>query len=59
MLLNFSRHPHWFIRGWDFPRVHIAVLAALCGVAYALFFSVGHWYEWGFVLALAAGVVWQ
>jgi len=59
MLLNFSRHPHWFIRSWDFPRVHIATLAVLCGVAYALFFSVGHWYDWGFVLALAVGVVWQ
>lgn len=59
ILLNFSRHPHWFIRGWDFPRVHIAALAALSGGAYALCFSTGHWYEWGLVLALAVGVVWQ
>lgn len=59
MLLNLRRHPHWFIRGWDFPRVHIAVLAALGGGAYALWFSHWHWYEWGFVLALAAGVLWQ
>jgi hypothetical protein len=20
-LMNFSSHPHWYIRGWDFPRV--------------------------------------
>lgn len=59
MLLNMSRHPHWSIRGWDFPRVHIAALAALAGGAYALWFSTWRWYEWGFLLALAAGVVWQ
>jgi len=28
-LLNLSDHPHWFIRGWDFPRVQIVVLAWL------------------------------
>ena len=26
-LLNLSTHPHWFVRGWDFPRVQIIVLA--------------------------------
>ncbi|EMI53314.1 endonuclease/exonuclease/phosphatase family protein [Rhodopirellula sallentina] len=42
-LLNLSSHPHWFIRGWDFPRVqiiaigwaiallHFAIAAALPG----------------------------
>lgn len=26
-MLNLSSNPHWFIRGWDFPRVQILVLA--------------------------------
>lgn len=26
-LLNLSSHPHWFIRGWDFPRVQIMIVA--------------------------------
>ena len=26
-LLNLSSHPHWFVRGWDFPRVQIMVIA--------------------------------
>lgn len=25
-LLNLSNHPHWFIRGWDFPRVQIVII---------------------------------
>ena len=28
-LLNFSNHPHWYIRGWDFPRVLTAALATI------------------------------
>lgn len=28
-LVNLSRHPHWFIRGWDFPRLQIVLLAIL------------------------------
>ncbi|TWT56208.1 endonuclease/exonuclease/phosphatase family protein [Allorhodopirellula solitaria] len=26
-LLSLSSHPHWFVRGWDFPRVQILVLS--------------------------------
>ncbi len=58
-LLSLSRHPHWFIRGWDFPRMQIAGLAALAGLVYALFFLNTAWYEWAFVLACAATVLWQ
>jgi hypothetical protein len=34
-LLNFSSHPHWYIRGWDFPRVLTAGLALMVAAAWA------------------------
>jgi endonuclease/exonuclease/phosphatase (EEP) superfamily protein YafD len=58
-LVSLSRHPHWSVRVWDFPRLHIAAVAALCGVAYAALFSAWHWYEWLFILSLGACFVWQ
>lgn len=58
-LLSLSRHPHWFIRGWDFPRPLIAGLALVSGAAYTLFFFDGHWLEWAFLGAVGACVAWQ
>lgn len=51
-LLNFSKHPHWYIRGWDFPRVFTASLAATVGIVYAIFFHRGRW-----DLILQAGLI--
>ncbi|HEV2294342.1 MAG TPA: endonuclease/exonuclease/phosphatase family protein [Tepidisphaeraceae bacterium] len=50
-LLNFSKHPHWYIRGWDFPRVFTAALAAAVLLIYALFFH-GRWWDWGMLAGL-------
>jgi endonuclease/exonuclease/phosphatase (EEP) superfamily protein YafD len=58
-VLNLSRHPHWYIRGWDFPRPVIVALAALAGVPYAAVFASGAWYDWTFLGALALCVAWQ
>ncbi len=33
-LLNLSRSPHWFVRGWDFPRVQILFVAVVIAAAY-------------------------
>lgn len=33
-LLSLSTHPHWFIRGWDFPRLQIVVISWLILVLY-------------------------
>ncbi|MEZ0268225.1 MAG: endonuclease/exonuclease/phosphatase family protein [Phycisphaerae bacterium] len=52
-LVNFSKHPHWYVRGWDFPRNLIAGLSVIVGVPYAIWFRVG-WWDW---LALAGLVI--
>ena len=58
-LLSLSRHPHWFIRGWDFPRPLIAGLALLSGAGYTLLFFDGHWLEWTFLGLIVCCVGWQ
>ncbi|QEG41004.1 endonuclease/exonuclease/phosphatase family protein [Roseimaritima ulvae] len=35
-LLNLSSYPHWFIRGWDFPRVQIIAIAWIVVVLYGV-----------------------
>ncbi len=37
-LLNFSKHPHWYIRLWDFGRTYVAAFAIVTLVPYAVFF---------------------
>lgn len=54
-LINFSRSPHWYIRGWDFPRVLVAALALGVAAAWALICK-WQWWDWAFLGALA-GVV--
>ena len=58
-LLSLSDHPHWFVRGWDFPRVQIACLAVASGALHAIFFS--HWgtFDWLFLTVMAAVSLWQ
>ncbi len=54
-LMNFSSHPHWYIRGWDFPRVLVAALALVVAAAWAW---ICDWRWWdGVFLASLAGVV--
>ena len=52
-VLNFSKHPHWYIRGWDFPRVFTAAVSAALLVLYAIFFSTGPWWN----VVVMAGLV--
>jgi endonuclease/exonuclease/phosphatase (EEP) superfamily protein YafD len=58
-LLNLSRSPHWFVRGWDFPRVQIALLAGAAGVVYALCCAGGSALDWAFLAAVLGCVLWQ
>jgi endonuclease/exonuclease/phosphatase (EEP) superfamily protein YafD len=58
-LLNLSSSPHWFIRGWDFPRVQIALLAGGAGAIYAWCCNQGALHDWLFLTAVVACVLWQ
>jgi endonuclease/exonuclease/phosphatase (EEP) superfamily protein YafD len=51
-LLNFSKHPHWFVRIWDFPRLMTALLATAIAVPYAIWFR-DRWYDWALLAGLA------
>jgi endonuclease/exonuclease/phosphatase (EEP) superfamily protein YafD len=33
-LLSLSSNPHWFVRGWDFPRVQIVVIGLMLAAIY-------------------------
>lgn len=58
-LLSLSRSPHWFVRGWDFPRVQIALLAGGPAVLYAALFHRGTTFDWIFLGVTCACVAWQ
>lgn len=57
--LSWLRSPHWFVRGWDFPRVQIATIAAASAAAYALLYSRGEVWEWIALALMAGAVLWQ
>ena len=58
-LLNLSRSPHWFVRGWDFPRVQIVMLAGAAGLVYAWCCNRGDPADLAFLAAVAATCAWQ
>jgi endonuclease/exonuclease/phosphatase (EEP) superfamily protein YafD len=58
-LLSLSRSPHWFIRGWDFPRVQIALLVGSAGAIYAWCCNNGSLLDWLFLAAVLACMLWQ
>lgn len=51
-LINLSKHPHWVVRLWDFPRVTTAIVATAVGVLYGAFFH-GRWWDWLLLAGLA------
>ena len=57
--LSLSHHPHWYVRGWDFPRVLIAALSLAAGVAYRAFFFEERWWEIAWLFALGAVICYQ
>jgi endonuclease/exonuclease/phosphatase (EEP) superfamily protein YafD len=58
-LLSLSDSPHWSVRLWDFPRMQIALLAAIAGIIHAAVFWKGGWTDWAFVAATGLTALWQ
>lgn len=58
-LLPLSRHPHWFVRGMDFPRFQIAFLAAALLIANLLVLDTQKLTTWFMVGAMALCLIWQ
>jgi endonuclease/exonuclease/phosphatase (EEP) superfamily protein YafD len=58
-LLSLSRNPHWYIRGWDFPRPIVAALCVVSGAAYAFWIARGAWFDALFLAALGLTFLWQ
>ena len=57
--LSLSHHPHWYVRGWDFPRILIAALSLASGALYRVFFFQERWWEVAWLAALGAVICYQ
>jgi endonuclease/exonuclease/phosphatase (EEP) superfamily protein YafD len=57
-LLNLTKHPHWYIRLWDFGRIYAAAFAVVTLIPYAIFFR-DRWYDWLMMAGLAFVIVRQ
>ncbi|WP_231716207.1 endonuclease/exonuclease/phosphatase family protein [Desulfosarcina alkanivorans] len=58
-LLPLWRHPHWLIRGMDFPRLQFAVLAIILLLGQFLFPDLGKTTSWALISLTLACFVWQ
>ncbi len=58
-LINLLVSQHWFVRGWDFPRLQIAALILIPGVIYAAWFADWDWRDVGLLGAGLLAIVWQ
>ena len=58
-VLPLYRHPHWIVRGWDFPRLQIAILAASLLVADILFLDLQTSHAWLLIFATVLCLFWQ
>lgn len=58
-LLPLWKHPHWLVRGWDFPRFQIAFLAALLLLVEMLFLDVRALSSLALLAATGGCLAWQ
>ena len=52
-LVSESRHPHFAVRSWEFPRLQIAAFAAITAVIYVAAAGWGGWSWWDVIVPLA------
>lgn len=58
-LLPLWRSPHWLVRGWEFPRLQIAVVAFAVGVTGAVFLDRDEPATWVVLLPVLGCFLWQ
>ena len=58
-LLPLSRHPHWIVRGMDFPRLQVAIVAAVLLVADFVFLDIQLAITWALIAATILCLIWQ
>lgn len=58
-LLSLSDHPHWSIRGWDFPRVQILSVCGIVLLLYGYFCFDQQWFDWLLMGAVGVASLWQ
>lgn len=58
-LLSLTTIPHWYVRGWDFPRLVVLVLAAVAGSAHAALFWEGRAVDQVMAASMAGVAAWQ
>lgn len=58
-LLPLSRHPHWLIRGMDFPRLQLAILSSVLLIAQLLNLDLAQLLSWGLIGVALICLVWH
>ncbi len=58
-VLPLSKNPHWVVRGMDFPRLQIALLATLLLVVDLMFLDLQKPLTWALITATALCCLWQ
>ena len=58
-LLPLSRHPHWFIRGMDFPRLQFMIFAAALLIGQLLLLDRATITAQALIIATAGCLIWQ
>ncbi|MGJ8618926.1 MAG: endonuclease/exonuclease/phosphatase family protein [Methylophilaceae bacterium] len=58
-LLPLWRNPHWLVRGWDFPRLQLAVIALVLFIADCIYFDFAQHVSWLVAIITAVCFIWQ
>lgn len=58
-VLPMWRSPHWLVRGWEFPRLQIALAAFAVGITGAVVLDRGELTTWAVLLPVLGCFVWQ
>lgn len=58
-LLPLIRHPHWFIRGMDFPRVQLTSVALILLLTQFMLLDLNHAHNWALISVTFACSLWQ